>query len=67
MLGLQVNAATKRLYLTPKLPSWLEHASVRNLQIGKGTVDLYFERHGEDTSFKIAENEAGVEVVIPPR
>ena len=67
MLGLQVDAASKRLYLTPKLPSWLEHASVRNLRIGKGTVDLYFERHDEDTSFKIAENEAGVEVVIPPR
>jgi hypothetical protein len=62
-----VDAASKRLYLTPKLPSWLEHASVRNLRIGKGRVDLYFERIGEVTSFQIAENEAGVELVVPPR
>ena len=67
MLGLQVDAPSNRLYLTPKLPPWLEHASVRNLRIGRGTIDLYFERRGEETSFQITENEAGVEVVIPSR
>lgn len=66
MLGIVVDAAAKRLYLTPQLPNWLKHASVENLRIGKGTVDLYFERYDEDTSFKITQNEAGVEVVIPP-
>lgn len=66
MLGIAVDAASKRLYLTPQLPSWLKQASVCNLRIGKGTVDLYFERYDEATSFKIAQNEAGVEVVIPP-
>ena len=66
MLGLEVDAASKRLFLTPKLPEWLEHASVRNLRVGQGTIDLYFERRGEDTSFQIAENGAGFEVVIPP-
>ncbi len=65
MLGIEVDAASKRLYLTPKLPSWLERASVRNLRIGEGTVDIEFERHGEDTSFRIIQNEAGFEVVIP--
>ena len=66
-LGLQVDAPSNRLYLTPKLPAWLEYASVRNLRVGRGTIDLYFERRGEETSFQITENEAGVEVVIPPR
>jgi len=67
MLGLQPDAANKRLYLSPRLPSWLDRASVRNLKIGEGTIDLYFARHDEETSFEIAENTAAVEVVIPPR
>jgi len=67
MLGLQVDAPSNRLYLAPKLPPWLGQASVRNLRVGRGTVDLHFERHDEETSFRIAENEAGVEVVIAPR
>ncbi|MBE9501389.1 MAG: amylo-alpha-1,6-glucosidase [Chloroflexi bacterium] len=67
MLGLRVDAASKRLFLTPKLPEWLKQASVRNLRVGQGTIDLHFERHGEDTSFQITENEAGFEVVIPSR
>ena len=66
MLGIVVDAAAKRLYLTPQLPSWLRQASVSNLRIGKGTVALHFERHDEDTSFRITQNEAGVEVVLPP-
>jgi hypothetical protein len=66
MLGIVVDAASKRLYLTPQLPSWLKYASVRDLRIGKATVDLYFERHDEATSFEITRNEAGVEVVLPP-
>jgi len=67
MLGLQPDAAHKRLYLSPRLPSWLKSASVQNLRIGQGTVDLCFERREEETSFEIARNTAGVEVVIPAR
>jgi glycogen debranching enzyme len=67
MLGLQPDAAHKRLYLSPRLPSWLKSASVQKLRIGQGTVDLYFERREEETSFEIARNTAGVEVVIPAR
>jgi len=67
MLGLQADAPSNRLYLTPKLPPWLGQASVRNLRIGKGTIDLHFERRGEETRFQITDNDAGVEVVIPPR
>jgi glycogen debranching enzyme len=66
MLGLKVDAFTKRIYVTPKLPSWITHASVSGLRIGQGTVDLHFERYDEDTSFKITQNEADVEVVLPP-
>ncbi len=67
ILGLQPDAARKRLYLSPRLPNWLESVSVQNIRIGPGTINLNFQRRGEETSFEIAENTAGVEVVIPPR
>ncbi len=66
LLGLQVDAHLKRICVTPKLPPWIGHASVRRLRVGTGTVDLHFDRHEEDTSFKITDNEADVEVVLPP-
>lgn len=67
LLGLQVDASQRRLYLTPMLPNWLQNATVKNLRIGQGTVNLYFERRGEATRFEITENKAWVEVVIPFR
>ncbi len=69
MLGLQVDAAAKRIYLNPRLPNWLQHASVENLRIGKKTLNLHFDRRTpeEATRFEISQNVAGVEVVIPPR
>ncbi|MFC1978829.1 glycogen debranching N-terminal domain-containing protein [Chloroflexota bacterium] len=65
MLGLSVDASQKRIYLNPMLPSWLKNATVKNLKIGKDTVDLHFERRGETTRFEITENNARVEVIIP--
>lgn len=69
MLGLQSDAAAKRIYLSPRLPKWLQHAAVRNLHIGKKPLNLQFERRDidEETRFEISDNEAEVEVVIPPR
>ncbi|UCG84191.1 MAG: amylo-alpha-1,6-glucosidase [Dehalococcoidia bacterium] len=69
MLGLQADAASKRIYLSPRLPNWLQHAAVRNLRIGRKTLNLQFERQltDEETRFEISDNEAEAEVVIPPR
>ncbi len=66
MLGLQVDAYARRVYLTPRLPRWLHQATVRGLRVGEGTVNLHFDRKGDVTRFDISENEAGIEVVIPP-
>ncbi len=67
MLGLQPDAAHDRLYLSPRLPSWLKSVCVGNLRIGRGSINLSFELRNGETIFEIAENTAGVEVVIPPR
>jgi hypothetical protein len=42
---------------------------VRNLRIGSKPLNLQFERRDadEETRFEISDNEAEVEVVIPPR
>jgi glycogen debranching enzyme len=66
MLGIKADAVSGRLYLNPRLPQWLSVASVQNLYIGRGTVNLRFERRGEEISCEVAENEAGIEVVILP-
>jgi len=68
LLGLQVDAAAKRIYLSPRLPDWLQSASVQHLRIGKKTLKLHFDRrpYDEETRFEISDNEAGVEVIIPP-
>ncbi len=67
MLGLKVDSANKRIYLSPMLPDWLQYASLKNLLIGNKTINLHFDRRrGEDTQFEVSENEAGFEVVIPP-
>ncbi|MBI4301818.1 MAG: amylo-alpha-1,6-glucosidase [Chloroflexi bacterium] len=66
ILGLRVNAAAGRLYLKPRLPAFLRNISVKNLRIGRGTVDLECERHQDHTNFEITKNDARVELVIPP-
>lgn len=66
MLGLEVDASSKRVSLSPRLPSWLENASVRKLRIEKGTMDLYFERRGERTSFQVLRNDSGAEILLIP-
>ncbi len=69
LLGLQPDAAAKRVYLSPRLPKWLRHASVENLRVGNKSLNLHFDRVGDDegTRFEISDNEADLEVVIPPR
>jgi len=66
MLGLQADAASKRIYVSPRLPCWLQHVTARNLRIGSETVTLHFERQGDATRFDVSDNEAGVEVVLTP-
>jgi glycogen debranching enzyme len=69
LLGIQADAAARRIYLSPRLPKWLRHVSADNLRVGDKTVSLRFDRVGDDeeTRFEISDNEAGLEVVVPPR
>ena len=66
MLGIKADIDSGRLYLNPRLPQWIGAVSAQNLYIGRGTIDLRFERRGKGTTCEVTENKAGIEVVIIP-
>jgi glycogen debranching enzyme len=66
ILGIKADIHSQRLYLKPRLPQWIGAVSVQNLYIGRGTINLRFERRGRGTTCEVTENEAGIEVVIIP-
>jgi glycogen debranching enzyme len=45
ILGLQADAATQHLYVSPHLPEWLTTVKVSNLRIGEHHVDINFDKH----------------------
>jgi len=45
ILGLQADAATKQLYISPHLPEWLTYVKVSNLRIGEHHVDINIDKH----------------------
>jgi glycogen debranching enzyme len=54
ILGLCPDAPNAHLRIVrPLLPDWLRYVRVRGLQVGDGTVDLYYERRGDRTSVAI--------------
>jgi glycogen debranching enzyme len=53
-LGLSIIGADSRIRLVnPVLPEFLERIRVRNLRVGKASVDLLFERHPPDVGVRV--------------
>jgi hypothetical protein len=46
------------------LPEFLREVRIKNLTVGKGSVDLLFERHEDDVGINILRKEGDVEVVL---
>jgi len=54
ILGLAPNAPEGELLIVrPHLPYWLDNVQVRNLQVGQGSADLLFSRHGTRTRVEV--------------
>jgi glycogen debranching enzyme len=53
LLGLQADAPEGMLYVDPCLPSWLGDVTLRNLRLGKKTVDIRFWRTENETAFEV--------------
>jgi len=63
ILGLCPDAPNRRLYIVrPVLPQWLHAVAVSGLRVGKGEVDIFFERRGEEAEVEVIEIRGDVEV-----
>ena len=62
-LGLEFNPDQNEILLRkPRLPSFLEEVTLRNLRLGKSVLDLMVRRHGSDVSLQVLRNEGQIMV-----
>lgn len=67
MLGLHANAVARELRIVrPRLPKWLTWADVHRVPIGRGEVDLHYERSGEHTAVDVVAMRGNVRVAFTP-
>lgn len=63
ILGLCPDAPNRRLYIVrPVLPQWLHAVALSGLRIGKGEVDLFYERRGEEAEVEVIDVRGEVDV-----
>jgi hypothetical protein len=59
LLGLRADAAHRRLYVRPTLPTWLPDIDVHRLRVGGSQLDLRFWRDGDGVShWKVVQMQA---------
>ncbi|HEX9044915.1 MAG TPA: glycogen debranching N-terminal domain-containing protein [Candidatus Limnocylindrales bacterium] len=62
-LGIRADAFNGRLYVErPRMPSFVDHIELQGIRVGRGTVDLAFDRAGAGATVSAARAD-GVEVV----
>jgi glycogen debranching enzyme len=60
-LGLEFNPDRNEILLrNPRLPSFLEQVTLRNLRLGQSAVDLMLRRHGSDVSLQVLRNDGQI-------
>ena len=63
-LGLSIKGPSGQLVFSyPHLPEFLEKVQIRNLRLGKGSVDLSIQRYPQNVSISIDRREGHVEIV----
>ena len=63
VLGLDVDAHSRTLYLDPVLPNWLPEITVHNLRVGTSTVTLRFWREQDETRYDVLSSSGGLNVM----
>jgi glycogen debranching enzyme len=64
-MGFDIDAPARRLRLKkPELPAGLDQVKISNLGVGEATVDLVFERFGQDVAVRLDRREGEVEVLV---
>lgn len=63
-LGLEIRASESRIFLHHSaLPEKVQHIQIRNLMVGKASVDLAFERYADSVSINVLRRSGDVEIV----
>ncbi len=65
MLGIYAQADENVVYVhDPVLPKWIGQLGLRNLQIGRTTMDLLFRRSGGQTGFSVRDKKGPGRIVV---
>lgn len=65
ILGLKAEAMERRLrVVNPRLPSWLNTVTVKDLRVGAGRVTLQFRRDGDHTRVEVRDVTPGIDVLL---
>ncbi|CAJ37225.1 amylo-alpha-1,6-glucosidase [Methanocella arvoryzae] len=62
MLGLYPDAPNGVLYVKPTLPHWLKYVTVKNLRMGKESLNLEFRRVNDRTTFDVIGSSGKIKV-----
>jgi len=66
ILGIYPYAPMNILFLDPHLPDWLPTITLRNLHVGKATVDIGFYRKGKTTHFDVLDKRGKLHILRQP-
>jgi hypothetical protein len=62
-LGLEFDAAKNEIRLrNPRLPSFIDEMTIRNLSLAAATIDLALQRHGDEVSVRVIRRKGEVQV-----
>jgi glycogen debranching enzyme len=65
MLGISADAPANILNVgKPQLPGWLNTVELHDLRVGRSTISIVFQRHGETTGFSLLDKDGDVRVLM---
>jgi glycogen debranching enzyme len=65
MLGISADAPANVLNVNkPQLPGWLNSVELHDLRVGRSTISIVFQRHGETTGFSLLDKDGDVRVLM---
>jgi glycogen debranching enzyme len=65
MLGISADAPANVVNVNkPQLPGWLNTVELHDLRVGRSTISIVFQRHGETTGFSLLDKHGDVRVLM---
>ncbi|HEX9987884.1 MAG TPA: glycogen debranching N-terminal domain-containing protein [Chloroflexia bacterium] len=64
ILGLQADAAQRRLSLCPRLPDWLNNVRLHNLRVGEQRISLQIDKQGDHAHVSLLNGDSSIALDI---